>query len=223
MIDPNWIVAGLLGVQTLYIGLTYHRGQGEAVEKTRLAFRRSALVVGILMLLTWAAVGWDYYDRYSHRTLATQPLVISWGATPGPDLVTGPNGTLMGIPSYTMLINAHPLFEAYGEKHKAMMIVRVPYANVDRMVDTAIEKSAAYTITDSGLAISHPGEGKLKFPSGSGYVEFNLVVIPQDFAPDQITCLADVQKIGGAIIATTAQAITGSPFPNAPLPIKPSP
>jgi hypothetical protein len=94
-----------------------------------------------------------------------------------------------------------------------MLIKDMPYSNIDRMTDDAIEKSAMFTITGdtTTLAISSPAPGHLRIVIPPNYkvgddinalIDYNLVVIPNNAPIEQIKSLSDVERLGGKIITT---------------------
>ena len=68
-----WLQTFLVAVATLYAVLTYHRGERVA-SRGASGMRRHYVVIGILLALTWAAVGFDYYDRHYGGAWYRKPL-----------------------------------------------------------------------------------------------------------------------------------------------------
>jgi hypothetical protein len=215
-IDPNWVIAGLLAIQTIYIGATFHRKEGKPVEGRTSHFQRPTLVVAVLMLLTWASVGYDYYDRH-YRSSAPTPVVEAYGVTPGP------GGGFMAT------VNGAEMQE-YHSDYKAILIVRVAYANVDEMTDPRIEKSTEYTITNGPMlmaVVPHP-EFKLNLSSThDNVIVYYAAVLPRGISEGQIVSLSDVTRLGGKILGAGAQKVGGlklePTFPQPPAKIVTSP
>jgi len=66
--DPKFLVVlALAGIQTIYTVLSYYQSKPLSMN----THNRPSIVVAVLMLLTWAAVGFDYYDRHHAPTLDT--------------------------------------------------------------------------------------------------------------------------------------------------------
>jgi hypothetical protein len=120
--------------------------------------------------------------------------VAGWGAKP--DL------------TFYMKVNTAPL-SSYRNHFKLMLILRTIYANIDRMADTYIEKSAPFTIVPNSLitiAIPRPSRLQLS-PSEPNEVEFNLVLLPNEITANNIESLSDIEKFGGRILATPSAAV----------------
>lgn len=95
-----------------------------------------------------------------------------------------------------------------------MLILNVPYANIDRMADTAIEKSPMFTITGDRtiIAVPLPPRHNLQVtpPPNSNkvgdvfdvLVNYYLVVVPNNTPAEQIKTLSDVERVGGKILTT---------------------
>ena len=82
-----------------------------------------------------------------------------------------------------------------------MLVVQVLYGNVDRFTDKRIEKSGLYTIEGEQILLSHPPDGKLPFsPHSDNVVAYNLVLLPSTLAPENVTSLADVSRLGGILL-----------------------
>jgi hypothetical protein len=163
------------------------------------------VVVTSAATIAFVAYAVDISDRlgwvnFSETGVFTLDLVKSWGSVGA---------------AYRMTIDSQPLLN-YKRDFKLMLIVNVPYSNIDRMTDDAVEKSAMFTITGdtTTLAIpSYPAPGHLRIIIPPNYkvgddvnilVDFNLVVIPNNSPIEQIKSLSDVERLGGKIITTHA-------------------
>jgi hypothetical protein len=113
--------------------------------------KRYVFVVAALAVASWCAVVFDYYERHSNRDFSYSAVVNSWGINGSP-------------PSYYLVANANALSD-YKSKFKLMLILRVPYGDVDRMTDSRIEKSALYTIVAPAVTLLHvvPSGMRLEF------------------------------------------------------------
>jgi hypothetical protein len=79
--DLNWIMAAAVAVQALYAALTFHRDRKAAMQDHSVRQpRRLMLVIGGFMVLTWAAVAFDYLTRPDWP----QAQIINYG-TDGPN------------------------------------------------------------------------------------------------------------------------------------------
>ncbi len=90
---------------------------------------------------------------------------------------------------------------------KLVLIVRVPFSDIDQMTDMAIKKSQAYTIIDGFMTLAVPvnnGAPWRVLANGPTPIQFILAEIPFLFSSDQIRSLSDVETLGGKILATTA-------------------
>jgi hypothetical protein len=151
-------------------------------------------------IIAIAAYTLDISDRFGWINLSAKgEIVPAWGAN---------NGTfLMNVQSQQLA--------AYKDTFRMMEILEIPYADTDRMTDTNIEKSAAFTITGDStvvaLRLSSPMHLNVRGPSTAKagdtitiLVSFNLVIVPQSVSGDQIRSLSDVERLGGKIITTRA-------------------
>jgi hypothetical protein len=91
------------------------------------------------------------------------------------------------------------------------LVIRVPYADRDRMTDTVIEKSDLYTITVGSVVLAHLSSNILRFQiDQDNWIEYTLILVPSKFTVAHISCLDDVEHIGGRILAMNAQSIPKS-------------
>ncbi len=95
---------------------------------------------------------------------------------------------------------------------RLLYIVRLGYDNIDRMSDTAIEKSILYTIDGSSFRMSivvqlNPMRLRVNPAHPAVNVEHNVVIIPSTFSTGQINSLSDVEQLGGRILATRRQVV----------------
>jgi hypothetical protein len=207
----DWIMAAAVVVQAVYAAATFHRDRPKEMEpEQKQRPIRPILIVAALMLTTWAAVGFNYYDRH-YRTAPVAVTMQGWGISPIP-------GSL--YPSFTAQVDTQPLV-SNAKDYKLLLIARNNWANVDRLTDTAIEKSGLYSIDGSGLTMQFIGKGVIRWGLNSvNYGQLYVAMIPSDVSADQITRLADVEKVGGKIIASGSQAVAmGGP----PIGANPSP
>ena len=162
-----------------------------------------ALALAIALPVAIAAYAIDISDRLGWVKFSEGPLCLC-------DVIKGwgHRGDAMFI-----VVNSRLLLD-YKDHFKMMLIMAVPYPDVHRATDTAIDKSALFTITDSenlDVAVRLPTPPHLRLvrppnsKSGDVFdllVNFNLVIIPSDLLPEQIRSLSDVQRLGGKLITT---------------------
>ena len=103
-----------------------------------------------------------------------------------------------------------------------MVVIHVPYSNIDKMTDTYIEKSTTFTITGEVAKLAIPLPTTVSFPhlrlsppAGSKVgdvfnlmLDYTLVLIPNNLSEEQIRSLSDVEILGGKIITTFSTNIT---------------
>ena len=96
---------------------------------------------------------------------------------------------------------------------KLVLIVRVPFSDIDKMTDTNIKKSQTYTILDGFMTLAVP------ISNGTPWrvpvdrptpLEYDLVQLPFLYSADQIRSLSDVEKLGGKILASPGASMTFS-------------
>jgi hypothetical protein len=114
--------------------------------------------------------------------------------------------------NYQMTINT-PLLQQYRNDHKLMLLVRAVFADVDRMSDTKIEKSALYSIPiGDPLTLALVSTGKMKVAAlQATQVEYDIILLPSSVSHDRVTMLSDVEPLGGKILATAGQMLMGGP------------
>lgn len=196
----TWIFI-ILGLgQFIYAALTYHRDRRRVMSQPTQQPKRPLVIIGLFMVLTWAAAGVDIYSRSHAASVAYGDLPIpAWG-------VNQPQ-------TYYLVLDTRPLLQ-YADKNKLMLIVRVPYSDRDMMTDTVIEKSIAYTIRPGALTLAVPSQHILRFVLGvETPVEYDLVMVPASIGPDDIKSLGDVVRLGGKLLTSRGTAVTGAPPP----------
>jgi hypothetical protein len=184
--DQFWIGETMMAIAAIggvWLGL-HHFG-----------IRQQIIIPAIFMIITLAAVAFNYADRHYLSVPQTHEACIQeWmvKATKGVD----------GF-SYIMKVNTKQLLQ-FSEAYKLAFIIRVQYADRDRMTDTAIEKSGLYTIADSTVILAHPSSKILRFAINQvNPVEYTLILFPSKLTIEQISSLGDVEHIGGRILATS--------------------
>ena len=179
--------------QLIFAALDY-RSRAAAMQINQTSqHRHPTLIIALFMLLTWAAVAFDYVDRHYLSVPQPEDYIQEYGVK-GVDNVV----------SYIIKVNTKQLLQ-YSEAYKLAFVIRVPYADRDRMTDTAIEKSGLYTITGSTIILAHPSSSILRFAINQvNPIEYTLILLPSKLTIEQISSLGDVEHIGGRILATSA-------------------
>jgi hypothetical protein len=157
--------------------------------------RPSWLNVGTLTLLVLVVLAWG-------------PWILQHNA-PEPQISIEDFG-LHGSFTFTARLNTASLKD-YKDKNYLMLIVRFAYTNIDRMSDTSIEKSTPYTIDGADVRMAIVGKinpPNLRIePNAPVTIEYDTVLMPRSFSPDQIHFLNDVEHLGGRILSTTSQIV----------------
>jgi hypothetical protein len=188
------VMIALAAGQLIYAALDY-RNRAASMETNQR--RHPTLVIALFMLFTWAAVAFDIYDR-NCPSENYQMIIANLGNSP-------PR-------TYFMTINT-PLLQQYRNDHKLMLLVRAVFADVDRMSDTKIEKSALYSIPiGDPLTLALVSTGKMKVAAlQATQVEYDIILLPSSVSHDRVTMLSDVEPLGGKILATAGQMLMGGP------------
>jgi len=185
-----WLQAFLAGVAALYTVLTYHRG-GRTVSQGRPAMKRPFVSIGILLLLTWAAIGFDYYDRHNGETGSSVQMlgvIQMWGVLPG-------NRAFVDIDTRS--------FTSVAKDHYLALGILVVDGQVDRLLDRTVEKSSPFFINGDRMSIEMiPSVTFLARLGSAGMVEYFLLLVPKNITLDQILSLSDVGVLGGRLLAT---------------------
>lgn len=101
--------------------------------------------------------------------------------------------------------------QAANRLKRYVLAVQPIYSNVDPMTDTALKKSQAYTILDGFMTLAIPVTNPPVWRGAVGQsvmVRFSLIELPAIYSPDQIRSLADVEPLGGRIIAAVSALAT---------------
>jgi|SRR5271167_3406587 len=188
-------------VAALYAVVTYHRPKGDAsiMSKEGSPARGaiiSRLVIFVLSGIIIAQVFFNYYEKNS----ATVEPILSWGT----------HKISSESFAYTMIVNGHSYLE-YKDQYHLTLILRVPFADINEMSDTAIEKSALYDITDEPIAPAHISENKLHLTpmpgTNTALIKYILIALPDKIGVDAVTSLGNLQSLGGKILTDRSQTI----------------
>jgi hypothetical protein len=190
-------------IQAFYAALAYHRPPGAPVVKHPISNTKWRFwIATIFPLLAWCAVGFDYYDRHYNVPLVVH--VAGWGVSTGTGELT---------PTYTALVETQPVMR-YQKQDKLILIARNAWAGTDRLTDTVIEKSAPFSIDDGAVQLQFKGKGIIKYAAGRmNSIELYIVMLPNEISPDQITRIADIEKVGGVVLARAGQNVEGGAVP----------
>jgi hypothetical protein len=156
-----------------------------------------SLMLIIAVPIAIAAYTIDVFDRLGWIKLSeTGDVIQGWGRHDGALFITVNSRLLLG----------------YQNKFKMVLIIELPYTDIDKMTDTHIEKTALFSITGNVTTMSVvPSIGHLRVvppPDAKvgdifdRLVGFSLVLLPNNLSAEQVESLLDVQKLGGQIIAT---------------------
>jgi hypothetical protein len=131
------IGVGFTVMQTVVFLWVTYRAERRAMNdagRAQTQSRRPVMVMAAFTLVSWSAVGLDYYDRHSFAPPIPDAVVRGWG---------------LALPNGFSITVATSYLTKYKHDHKMALIVQIPDANVDRMADTHIVKSELHTITAS--------------------------------------------------------------------------
>jgi hypothetical protein len=164
------------------------------------------IILTVFLPIAIAAYTIDIFDRFGWINLSARDshIILGWGPA---------------THTYGITVNSHALLK-YRDNFKMMLVLNIPYANVDKMTDVAIAKSEMFTITGGPTDIGIPDTSlqlqtlRISVPStkkeiGDSFelpMLYNLVIIPKNNSPDLIKSLSDVEEIGGKIIEIVARA-----------------
>jgi len=157
-----------------------------------------SLMLIIAVPIAIAAYTIDVSDRLGWIKLSeTGDVIQGWGRHDGGALFITVNSRLL---------------LGYQDKFNMMLIIELPYTDIDKMTDTHIEKTSLFSITGNVTTMSVvPSIGHLRVvppPNAKvgdifdRLVGFSLVLLPNNLSAEQVESLSDVQKLGGQIIAT---------------------
>jgi hypothetical protein len=200
--DIGALIALVTGIiQTIYTVMAYNSSRRRPMPSKKNGVpvaqnRRTVMIVAALSLLSWAGIGYDFYDRRTHQSVDRNPI-LGYG-------VHGP------LTFYANVATADLV--KYKDDAKLVLAVRINYADVDEMSDTCIERSAEYTITGNVLMLSTkyaPERTALKVVPATKYgLSYYVILLPKQYKANAISTLSDVEKFGGKIIATRGQGVS---------------
>jgi hypothetical protein len=159
-------VLGILAPVVVLFAFTNPMGWDWAARGGGIAI--SIMVAGIASYFA----GWDALHWERLRSLWWLWLIIglSGASALSPLFITPPIGDLIQGYGETAgalfaAVNSAPLLK-YRDHFKMMLIIEVPYADIDKMTDTAIEKSGLYTITGevTQMAVTSIKNLRMVFP-----------------------------------------------------------
>ena len=158
------------------------------------------LIVSFMSILSWAGIAYDLYDRAHDRSPETPVNMYNYG-------VGGHLSFHAGITSERIV--------KFADKYRAMLVVRIAYADRDRMTDEKIEKSTEYTISGPTMwfATADVVDRKTNLlitDVEALPIEYNVVILPGKYAAKHIVRLGDVEALGGAIISSNLQTLPPS-------------
>jgi hypothetical protein len=187
-------VAALATIADFGYRLIKDRSAGRDVASVSARYDRRLLISACLVIAAWGAAGFDWYSRH-FATTAYNDAILDWGNEP-PDV-------------FYMTANTARLAD-FSATDRMMLLVRIGYTNIDKMTDTKIEKSIPFTINGEVIRMSLAGTNNLRLmPKVDLWVEYDLILLPNQFEADKVSSLSDVQKLGGVIIGSRG---TTTPF-----------
>jgi hypothetical protein len=188
-----------LGAQVIIgvVGIYYQRSQLQAMSRATDSQPQAPLRYWpILAMLFCGAIAWT-------------PWVIGRSQPESPPQLIGNYGIKGGF-SFFMTVDTNPLVK-YKKDSNLLMIVRVAYADIDRMADKFIEKSTEFTITGETINMALHGQiapPKLRLsPNADTAIEYNLILLPKNARSENIYSLSDVEQQGGRILGVNRQLL----------------
>jgi hypothetical protein len=171
--------AGIAGAAVLYLAWFRHRPRARRLIGWTL----------LVMALIFYAI--DLADRFGVLPREEpQALIADVGLLP-------PN-------TYLMIVNTRSLRQN-SDTHRLMICARLAYVDVDRMTDPNLDKTTLFTITGNQQTLGGTASNSLVsrlIPEHSYDLELDLILMPKDISPNQVTTLASVQRLGGTILGT---------------------
>lgn len=196
-----WV--GVVAVIVALASLYYQRRQTLMMQATRTGAsanvsRLSWLNTGTVTLIVLVALAWTPWFLQQNYSIQPNATILDYGLTGQPF-------------TFYARINTEPL-KRLKETYYLALIIRFQYANVDRMSDTAIDRSIQYTLDGSHIRMTVVGQTQpvaLRVdPSVSAVtIEYDAVLIPRSFSTEQIKSLNDIERVGGRILSTVAQGV----------------
>lgn len=161
----------------------------------------SSIIWAFALVLTWAAIGYDVYDRWhGHQNPPPSKNVAAPVLTPNDAIIergaTGPNLLYVKV--------NNKLLGQSQKDFQLMLVVRLLDISIPNLSDSRIEKSAVYPVDPLSDIQTISVEDSLHFVqngfSPSSELEFYLITIPVA-TESKITKLAAVEGVGGKILS----------------------
>ena len=151
-----------------------------------------SLLWTVVLILTWSAIGYDWYDRHFGGPQMRKPEVAavgtnSWGSLRNP---TNKRTTSVFLDLNTLAVGPK------AKDYRFVLVARVPDDRVDGLTDKIIEKSSAFSIVASTRRIEAPlGPASLARIHGSTLIDLRLVILPVTYEPEQIVSLSSLEQL----------------------------
>ena len=192
-----WAATAAATVQAVYAMLGYHASRGRPMPSKLTNQNKKVIVVTTVMsLLCWIGIGYSLYDRRSAKTSECTDYVGAYG-------IHGP------LTFYASVDTANLIEQK--DDYRLVLAVRVNYADVDPITDTALEKSSEYTITGDLVRLSTrfaPSQTGLRILEAKSYsLSYYVLLLPNRYTAANVSSLADVERLGGKVIGRKAQTV----------------
>ncbi|TAN50445.1 MAG: hypothetical protein EPN21_08925 [Methylococcaceae bacterium] len=192
-----WAATALAAVQAIYAMLSYHASRGRPMPSKLTDQNKKVIIITTAMsLLCWMGVGYSLYDRRSSRINECIDYVGAYG-------IHGPLTFYAAVDTSSLLDKK--------DEYKLILAVRVNYADIDPITDTALEKSGEYIITGELVRLSTrpaPADPKLRLFEAKQYsLLYYVIMLPHKYTSANVISLADVERLGGKIIGRKAQTV----------------
>lgn len=192
-----WAATAAATVQAVYAMLSYHASRGRPMPSKLTSQNKKAIIVTTAMsLICWMGIGYSLYDRRATRTSECMDYVGAYG--------------IHGPLTFYATVETSNLADQKDE-YRLVLAVRVNYADIDPITDTALEKSSEYTITGESVRLStrpSPINSGLRLFEAKHYsLAYYVVLLPHKYTSANISSLADVERLGGRIIGKKYQTV----------------
>lgn len=189
-----WLPIIFGGIQAVYTVAGYYR-DNRTESQGAVTMRRRYVIMGVLLLLTWAAVGFDYYDRRyagsNDRSYGVVDAPEEWGILPG-NLVS-------------VVVDTARLTSAAADYY-LVLAIRVADNQVDQAFDRTIEKSQAFLINGGRVRMEMKlSDAFIARLGARGMLQCFVLLMPRSVSIEQILSLADVTMLKGRVVAGGGQ------------------
>jgi hypothetical protein len=178
-----------------------------ANERTWIDTRWPMLAMAALTLVTWSAVGYDYYDRHKDLDLValSRPSVIkNWGPVPPPGTSQSGLFPMDQLAFVEVVADGHALLSYADRFHVAAMAFH--YDGTVDEDDVKPLKSNTFDIRDADMEIRIPvgGQYRNELLMGFKVTNYALMLLPKEVSVLEFDTIRQAKALGARVLYKAA-------------------